>query len=134
MPWLAGVYTFGQPRVGDSTFRDCYNFSGLLGRTFRVVHADDIVPRMPWLLGAYRHAGHEVFHIGDRIQNSEFRGSDFWLLDPGFFAKLPWDLRNAWRELCQGKVALLADHHVSTYLNLFQAGSIQSQPAQRLCL
>ena len=70
VPRLAGVYTFGQPRVGDSTFRECYNFSGLMGRTFRVVHADDIVPRVPWLLGAYRHAGHEVFYTGIE---SEFR-------------------------------------------------------------
>jgi len=57
---VEGVYTFGQPRVGDAAFCALYD-SALKSRTFRVIHADDIVARVPWLLGAYRHAGHEIF-------------------------------------------------------------------------
>jgi Lipase (class 3) len=57
---IAGIYTFGQPRVGDAKFRRRYDV--LLGaRTFRVVNEEDIVPRVPGLLLGYRHAGQEVF-------------------------------------------------------------------------
>ena len=43
---VAAVYTFGQPRVGDSAFRDAYNV--ILGKvTWRIVNQNDIVPRVP---------------------------------------------------------------------------------------
>ncbi|GJV23919.1 alpha/beta hydrolase fold protein [Tanacetum coccineum] len=44
---LEGVYTYGQPRVGDSDF--CRFMEDLLGanRYFRFVYANDIVPRIP---------------------------------------------------------------------------------------
>lgn len=43
---IAGVYTFGQPRVGDPTFRSRYD--ELLGRiTFRCVNDQDLVPHVP---------------------------------------------------------------------------------------
>ena len=85
---LAGIYTFGQPRVGDWRFRDSYNSCELLGRTFRVVHGDDFVPRVPWLLGWYRHAGREAFFVESRIQNSGGRignteFEEFWTGDGG---------------------------------------------------
>ena len=57
---VAGVYTFGQPRVGDSAFRRQYD-SALGSRTFRVVAPGDVVPCVPYLLGAYLHAGREMF-------------------------------------------------------------------------
>ncbi|KAI3669818.1 hypothetical protein L6452_41238 [Arctium lappa] len=45
---LEGVYTFGQPRVGDERF--CKHMEELLGarRYFRFVYANDIVPRIPF--------------------------------------------------------------------------------------
>jgi hypothetical protein len=107
---IAGVYTFGQPRVGDAAFSHLYN-SKLKTRTWRSVHADDIVPRVPWLLGRYRHAGHEVF-LGSMKPSSR-------ILDPSILARLPSDLLHAARELRRGKVALLADHRVHAYLALF---------------
>jgi hypothetical protein len=114
---FAGLYTFGQPRVGDGAFRASYNTNPeLFGATFRIVHANDVVPRIPWLLGNYRHAGREVFFPG-----APGIGSDGdWILDPGLPWKLARDARNAWRELRRGKMALLADHHVNTYLALFR--------------
>jgi len=40
------IYTFGQPRVGDSNFASWYNdLCG--GRHFRVIHYNDIVPHVP---------------------------------------------------------------------------------------
>jgi hypothetical protein len=119
---VEGVYTFGQPRVGDSAFCNYYD-SALKSRTFRVIHADDIVPRVPWLLGAYRHAGHEIFFpspssIGrDPVEPCQTHSS--YLLDPSLLFKLPCDLSNAVRELRFGKLALLDDHHIRRYQALF---------------
>jgi predicted lipase len=114
---VEGVYTFGQPRAGDAAFRDNYN-ACLGGRTFRVVHADDIVPRVPWLLGKYRHAGHEVF-FGSKQDEGGRKNHSSYVLDPSVLSKLPSDLWTAARELRLGKLALLNDHHISHYLALF---------------
>jgi triacylglycerol lipase len=107
---FSGLYTFGQPRVGNAKFRDdCTAFFGAC--YFRLIHADDIVPRVPWLLGGYRHAGHEVFF-------PDLQGA------PKF--DLPWprkfvaDIPGLVRELCYDRAALIEDHHIHNYLALFQ--------------
>ena len=41
-----GLYTFGQPRVGDDAFADTFN-QRMRGRSFRYVNHSDIVPRVP---------------------------------------------------------------------------------------
>jgi hypothetical protein len=43
---IAGVYTFGQMRVGNPLFRDRYNAT-LHSRTFRCVNNEDIIPHLP---------------------------------------------------------------------------------------
>ena len=113
---VAGVYTFGQPRAGDAAFARDYN-ELLADRTFRVIRATDIVPRVPWLLGAYRHAGHEIFFPWPGEGDSQSGGR--WMQDAGLFSKLPLDLANAVREWRHGQLALLDDHHISRYLALF---------------
>jgi pimeloyl-ACP methyl ester carboxylesterase len=112
-----GVYTFGQPRAGDAAFRDDYN-DRLGDRTFRVIHADDIVARVPWLLGAYRHAGHEVF-FGSKMDEVKRKIPSSYVLDPSILSKIPSDLWNVARQLRHGQLALLDDHHISRYLALF---------------
>jgi len=107
---IAGVYTFGQPRAGDAAFSRLYD-SRLKIRTWRSVHAEDVVPRMPWLLGRYRHAGHEVFYPSSTPSRP--------VVDRPFWTRLRSDVGGLVRELRQGKLALLADHHVSRYLALF---------------
>jgi pimeloyl-ACP methyl ester carboxylesterase len=107
---IAGVYTFGQPRAGDAAFSQLYD-SILKTRTWRSVYAEDIVPRVPWLLGRYHHAGHEVFYPS---------ATPPWpVVDPPFWTCLPSDARGLARELRRGKLALLEDHHVRRYLALF---------------
>ena len=106
---VQGVYTFGQPRVGNAMFRNAYN-SALKGKTFRIVHNDDVIPRVPWLLGSYRHSGHEVEYY-DLDHN--------WEMDMAWPDKLVADLPGLIRELRHGKLALLEDHHISRYLLLF---------------
>ncbi|MEL6601963.1 MAG: lipase family protein [Cyanobacteria bacterium J06614_10] len=43
---VAGVYTFGQPRVGDRTFASQLN-THIKGKVFRFVNNNDIVPHVP---------------------------------------------------------------------------------------
>jgi hypothetical protein len=50
---VAGIYTFGQPRVGNSAFHEFYK-SRLANRLFRFVNNDDVVTRLPW---GYEHCG-----------------------------------------------------------------------------
>jgi hypothetical protein len=111
---VAGVYTFGQPRVGDAAFAARYD-SVLKPQTFRVVHADDMVPRLPWQFARYRHAGHEIFFPANyqlSIVNYQ--------LDLPWPRKLLYDLPALARDLGRGRLALLDDHHVSRYLALFK--------------
>ena len=42
---IDGVYTYGQPPIGDSEFRQCYE-AQLLDKTFRFVNHKDVVPRL----------------------------------------------------------------------------------------
>jgi pimeloyl-ACP methyl ester carboxylesterase len=107
---FSGLYTFGQPRVGDAAFRDSWPFqAGLDSCAFRVVDGEDCVTRLPWLAGGYRHAGHEVFYDSfGRV-----------LLDPPWWKKAPSDIFGAWAEWRrQGRIALFSDHHVSRYAGL----------------
>lgn len=53
---VAGVYTFGQPRVGDQEFHRVYD-KLLQDRHFRVVNNNDIVTRVPPRAFGYRHVG-----------------------------------------------------------------------------
>ena len=57
---VAGLYTFGQPRVGDLTFSRQLN-ANLSGKVFRFVNNNDIVPHVPppfSLQNPFRFYGH----------------------------------------------------------------------------
>ncbi|MGK3961153.1 hypothetical protein WMF38_49880 [Sorangium sp. So ce118] len=62
---LRGVYTFGQPMVGDAAF--AARAGELLGdRLFRFVYANDIVPRLPPLsTGRFVHFGRAYRSAGE---------------------------------------------------------------------
>ena len=55
-----GVYTFGQPRVGDEVFAMALH-TALGSRTCRFINDRDIVPRVPLFTMKFRHYGGEVF-------------------------------------------------------------------------
>ena len=58
---VAGVRTFGSPRVGDILFAAAYR--AVLGdRTWRVTHAHDVVPSVPVRLMGFHHVPTEVFY------------------------------------------------------------------------
>lgn len=55
---VAGLYTFGSPRVGDRCFAAQHDWL-LKDRHYRVVHNSDVVPRVP-LPWRFRHCGTQV--------------------------------------------------------------------------
>lgn len=59
-----GLYTFGQPRVGDDDFAAKFNIR-FKSRTFRVVNNCDIVTRVPMRSIGYSHIGTHVYLDSD---------------------------------------------------------------------
>ncbi|MEM9387025.1 MAG: hypothetical protein AAGA68_18325 [Pseudomonadota bacterium] len=58
---LAGLYTFGAPRVGNRRFQQAFDARTTQIPSFRVVNQGDIVPLIvPRLLG-YRHTGERIY-------------------------------------------------------------------------
>ncbi len=57
---IQGMYTFGQPMVGDKDFKDNFD-SKMRGRSFRFVDDEDIVPKIITTLMGYRHIEKEYF-------------------------------------------------------------------------
>lgn len=108
---IAQVYTFGQPRVGNGAFTRLYDAA--LGRsTFRVVHEEDIVPRVPHLPAfhdPYRHAGVEVFL-------SSFGGM---LVNPPLLTLLASDAWGAYRAFLvstfEAALDPIYDHYLGNY-------------------
>jgi len=61
---VQGLYTYGQPRVGNQAFTD--QFNGIFGsRAFRYVNDKDVVPRVPLHVMGYRHTHQEMFFLAD---------------------------------------------------------------------
>jgi len=70
---VSGMYTFGQPRVGDRQFAD--NFDSKMKRyAFRFVDDEDLVTKVPFPPG-YKHVGNEYFFDNKGILHKE---STFW--------------------------------------------------------
>jgi hypothetical protein len=57
---VGGVYTIGMPRPGNLAYADDYN-QQLGDRTFRLVHGEDVVARVPPRFAGYRHIGQVLF-------------------------------------------------------------------------
>jgi triacylglycerol lipase len=120
---ITQVYTFGQPRVGNSDFKDWYNL--YLGwRTFRMVYQEDIVPRIPHLPAfrdPYRHVGQEVFVPSvSPVQTMD----DLWFNPPLWRLLMSdiWGLYRAWL-VSKFDAALdpARDHHVGNYTGTLAA-------------
>ena len=57
---VEGVYTFGQPRVGNQAFHDFYGTGTRV--SWRVTHNRDIVPHLPLEAMGFHHTSTEVFY------------------------------------------------------------------------
>ncbi|MGF1525744.1 MAG: lipase family protein, partial [Candidatus Competibacterales bacterium] len=102
---VAGVYTIGQPRVGSGAFADSYN-EHYGDNTFRIVHNNDIVTRIPPLLSGYEHVGTQKYinHEGE--------------LDPdlGFWGRV-WDrAQGRWDAIGESGSDGIADHDSGRYI------------------
>ena len=107
--YIAGGYTFGQPRVGNLAFAREFN-AALKPHFFRVVNEEDVVARLPrlamvWPPAYYHHAGTEVFF--------DSRGAVHF--DLPWWKKIPSDISGWWEEWRLGKSNLLTDHSLDDY-------------------
>ena len=103
-PIIAGVYTFGSPRVGNKAFAAAYN-NLLKAATFNLVNACDPVPLLPPLLAGYRDGGTEIF----------MPAAGGFVADPFIGTELGNDLLGmfwAWRK---GRLAFLPNHFINRY-------------------
>lgn len=57
------VYTFGQPRVGDTNFAKYYD--SLVPINYRITHSHDPVPHLPLEDMGFWHVATEVFYESD---------------------------------------------------------------------
>jgi predicted lipase len=106
---IAGVYTFGQPRVGNRAFANLYNET-LYEETFRVVNQNDIVPRVPGVLMGYKHCGQEIFlPVGGG-----------WSLNPPLWTVLLSDAIGLWAAYRHEQDVLVADHNIFAYQRQIQ--------------
>jgi hypothetical protein len=101
---VAGVYTFGQPRVGNSAWAAMYE-QALGDRTFRVVNENDIVPRTPGVLMGYRHCGNEVLLLPWHS----------YAVNTGWFTKLMSDASGLYEVYKLRKDVLILDHFIAAY-------------------
>jgi triacylglycerol lipase len=115
---ISGLYTYGQPRVGDFEFSS--RFDQVFGaNTFRFVNFKDIVPRVPLRLMNYHDLG--TFQ---------------------YFNQQDWDPETSWGELLLHKVGDtirdivelndINDHYMENYLSKLKkladfSGTIHSQ-------
>jgi len=59
------TYTFGQPRVGDAAFASAFEQDFAGAEHFRITHAEDPVPHLPFEFMGFHHISTEVYYSGD---------------------------------------------------------------------
>ncbi len=101
---IAGVYTFGQPRVGNWIFRNIYN-AALRDLTFHIINADDPVPLLPPLLSGYRDEGNEIY----------LPRAGGWILNPSIGLEIVDDVLGAFDSWRNRKLAFLPNHFIAEY-------------------
>ena len=63
---IEGVYTYGQPRVGNTAFHDFYGLGEKV--SWRITHWRDIVPHLPFESWGFQHTSTEVFYTENNAQ------------------------------------------------------------------
>ncbi|KAF3642675.1 putative subtilisin-like protease-like [Capsicum annuum] len=151
---LEGVYTFGQPRVGDENFGKFMmeKLKKFDVKYFRYVYCNDMVPRLPYddKTLFFKHFGSCLFYNslydGQVLEEEPNKNyfSLFWVLPKvlnavfelirGFI--LPWikgsDYKQSWSEIIFRMVGLiipgLSAHGPVDYVNLTRLGTILHLP------
>ncbi|KAJ9529583.1 hypothetical protein QJQ45_013902 [Haematococcus lacustris] len=65
---VAGLYTFGSPRVGNAGFSRLFRDAGLWTRSYRFVNEDDAVPQVPLTVMGYAHVGQRWVCVGGKCE------------------------------------------------------------------
>lgn len=105
-----GVYTFGQPRVGDAKFARNFNFE-MKSTAFRFVNNNDLVSRVPPRALGYSHVGLcKYFTDGGSFEEDYSWWQTF--LDR-------WTFR--WEDFFDGEWEAAADHSMTNYRRLVAA-------------
>lgn len=117
---IAGIYTFGGPRVGNSAFEKIYDTTdstdatqGTLGViTYRIVNENDIVPRVPPWINGYRHVGQNIFlPVGTKTG---------WVRNPSRWYIALSDALGLWGAFSDLHDVLIMDHHIEAYQERMQ--------------
>ncbi|MEB3177690.1 MAG: lipase family protein [Nostocaceae cyanobacterium] len=104
---IAGIYTFGQPRVGDTRFANWFN-ERFKDKTFRFVNHNDGVPKIPTVapLFFFKHVG-QMKHITEKGKIKDAVGASWW-------EKLIDKLKGLDDYILEKSFGLIADHNMST--------------------
>jgi triacylglycerol lipase len=104
---VSGVYTYGQPRVGDLRFAKLYN-SQLKSKTFRFVNNNDVVTKIPtWApVFFFAHVG-QIKYLTQDGELLDFEKLSWWQRLRAVFIDVAEDLRK------EG-LNSITDHDMST--------------------
>lgn len=106
---VSGLYTFGQPRIGDNDFAKVFN-KKLKKRSFRFVNNNDVVTRVPPQVFGYSHIGKLMYFDAKGKLQSDKKLS-WW---GGF-----WDrLEGRYRDVFDLDPDGIGDHSMDEYLRL----------------
>lgn len=105
-----GVYTFGQPRVGNREFARIYNVEAA-SRSFRFQNNNDIVSRVPARAMGYSHVGNFVYISEDQKMLSS---------DAGFWFRFLDQVRGAVDDLGDMNFDGVKDHAMADYLKAIE--------------
>jgi hypothetical protein len=112
---VAKSWTFGEGRTLNRAAAAYYNTLNI--PTWRFVHASDVVPRVPWRLGLYRHVGRFCYIAPNG--DVEFDQPWWYRAVPDFFHFL--------HDLARRKDALIGDHGIAEYLQEVTTARIQME-------
>ncbi len=110
---VQGVYTFGQPRVGNKTFARRYD-SNLPERHFRFVNNNDIVTRVPPEKICIKDINLEYHHVGKEVL---IKADKSIVVDPSSFTKTFDRVRGRVEAAVDGDYTDgISDHSMSNYV------------------
>lgn len=64
---IVRTYTFGQPRVGDATFAKAFEQDFASAEPWRITHAEDPVPHLPFEFMGFKHMTTEVWYKNEMV-------------------------------------------------------------------
>lgn len=117
---VAGVYTYGQPKVFDNSGTTSWPF--FARRVFRVIDCDDVIPILPTNSSKVNSVVKVSFFASDRLDDYQHMGQSLLLMDRGnFWMPGSIELERSLTRNIEGTIANLVegqpiDHSISQYI------------------